>query len=77
MPEATRVRRSKEERIAIIDSKIAKNKANIEMLETKKSIILNPAPRRRKATIKNLIALAKEKGMSEEEIARKLGIKID
>lgn len=47
------------------------------MLETKKSIILNPAPRKRKATIKNLIALAKEKGMSEEEIARKLGIKID
>ena len=40
MPETTRVRRSKEERIAIIDSKIAKSKANIEILETKKSIIL-------------------------------------
>lgn len=77
MPETTRIRRSKEERIAIIDGKIATHKANIEMLEAKKSMILNPTPRKRKATIKNLIAIAKEKGLSEEDIAKKLGISLN
>lgn len=77
MSETTRVHRSKEERIAIIDSKIATHKANIEMLEAKKSMILNPKPRKRKATIKSLIAIAKEKGWSEEDIAKKLGITLE
>jgi len=76
MAENTRIRRSKEERIAIIDSKIAAHKANIEMLEAKKSAILNPTPRKRKATLKNLMALAKENGLSEEEIAEKLGLQL-
>lgn len=77
MADTTRVRKSKEERIAILDSKIAAHKANIEMLEAKKSAILNPAPRKRKATLKNLMTLAKEKGLSEEEIASKLGLQLD
>jgi len=77
MADTTRVRKSKEERIAILDSKIAAHKANIEMLEARKSAILNPAPRKRKATLKNLMTLAKEKGLSEEEIASKLGLQLD
>ena len=77
MADTTRVRKSKEERIAILDSKIAAHKANIEMLEARKSAILNPTPRKRKATLKNIMALAKEKGMSEEEIASKLGLQLD
>jgi len=72
-----RVRRSKEERIDIIDKKIATHKANIEVLEAQKQAILNPSPRRKKSTIKNIIATAKQNGMTEQDIAEKLGIKLD
>jgi len=73
----TRVRRSKEELTAAIDIKIASHKASIEALEARKENILNPKTHKRKATLKNLIAIAKEKGMSEEDIAQKLGITFD
>ena len=62
MPETTRVRRSKEERIAIIDKKIETHKANIEMLEAKKTIIMYPKTRRKKTTLKSIIAIAIEQG---------------
>ena len=74
MSETTRVRKSKEERIAIIDKKIETHKANIEMLEAKKTIIMYPKTRRKKATLKSIIAIAKEQGWTEEDIAKKLGI---
>jgi len=74
MPETTRVRKSKEERIAIIDKKIETHKANIEMLEAKKTIIMYPKARRKKATLKSIVAIAKEQGWTEEDIAKKLGI---
>jgi len=77
MAEATRIRKSAEERIAILDKKISAHKANIEMLEAKKTAILNPAPRKKKATIKNILAIAKENGLSEEDIAKKLGIELN
>ena len=77
MAEKTRVRRSKEEIVATIDSKIAAHKASIEMLEAKKSIVLSPKTKHRKATLKNLLSIAKEQGLSEEDIANKLGIALD
>lgn len=79
------VRRSAEERIAEIDAKIAgcktaiaKQEEKISVLEQKKQAILNPVPRISKAgQLKELMNKAKESGMTNEEIAEKLGIKID
>lgn len=71
-------RRSKEERIAEIDAKIAGYKEKIEKLEQRKEAVLNPKPRASKASgMKALIAKAKEAGLTNEEIAAKLGISID
>ena len=42
---AERVMRSKEERIAELDKKIAFHKEKAAMLEAKKEAILNPKPR--------------------------------
>jgi len=72
-----RIRRSKEERIDIIEKKILTHKANIEVLEAQKQSILNPSPRRKSTTIKNIITTEKQNGMTEQEIAEKLGIKLD
>jgi len=77
MSDTTRAHRSKEERIAILDSKIAAHKANIEILESKKTLIMYPKTRKRKTTLKSLIAIAKEKGLTEEDIAKKLGITLE
>lgn len=72
------VRRPAEERIAEIDKKIAGHKDAIQKLEAKKNTILNPKPRASKAAgLKALISKAKEAGMSNEEIAQKLGISLD
>lgn len=79
------VRRPAEERVAEIDSKIAACKATIAKqeeriaaLEQKKQAILNPVPRISKAgQLKELLNKAKESGMTNEEIAEKLGIKMD
>lgn len=79
------VRRPAEERVAEIDSKIATCKATIAKqeeriaaLEQKKQAILNPVPRISKAgQLKELLNKAKESGMTNEEIAEKLGIKMD
>ena len=76
MANTTRVHKSVEERLAELDKKISAHKSNISVLEAKKITILNPSPRKKKTTIKNLLALAKENGLSEEEIATKLGIKL-
>lgn len=77
-------RRSAEERAADIDTKIAACKAaitkqeeKIAALEVKKQAILNPVPRVSKAgQMKAIIKGAKESGMSNEEIAERLGIVI-
>lgn len=72
------VRRPADERIAEIDKKIAGHKAAIEKLEAKKKTILNPKPRASKAAgLKALISKAKEAGMTNEEIAEKLGISLN
>lgn len=59
-----------EERIALIDQKIEKKKAEIENLEATKQKLLHPV------NMKTVMAAAKEAGMSAEEIAEKLGLKI-
>lgn len=71
-------RRTAEERLAILDSKIKSHKEAIEKLEAKKEAILHPKVRTSKAAqMKLLLNKAKESGMSNEEIAEKLGIKLD
>lgn len=62
--------RSVEERIAIIEQKIEKKKTEIENLEATKQKLLHPV------NMKTVMAAAKEAGMSPEEIADKLGLKL-
>lgn len=72
------VRRSVEERVAEIDKKIAAHEESIKKLEERKQKILNPKPRASKAAgMKVLIAKAKEAGLTDEQIAEKLGITLD
>ena len=59
--------RTVEERIAIIDEKISKKKADIEALEAQKQKLLHPV------TMKTVMEKAKASGLSPEEIAEKLG----
>lgn len=59
-----------EERIALIDQKIEKKKAEIENLEATKQKLLHPV------NMNTVMAAAKEAGLSPEEIADKLGLKI-
>lgn len=59
-----------EERITLIDQKIAKKKAEIEALEASKQKLLHPI------NMRTVMNAAKEAGMTAEEIAEKLGIKI-
>lgn len=59
-----------EERIALIDQKIEKKKAEIENLEATKQKLLHPV------NMKTVMAAAKEAGMTAEEIAEKLGLKV-
>ena len=60
--------RNTEERIALINEKIAKKQSEIEALEAQKQKLLHPV------TMKTVMAKAKESGLSPEEIAEKLGI---
>lgn len=63
-------RKTPEERIAIIDEKISKKRAEIEELEAQKQKLLHPV------TMKAVMAKAKEAGLTPEEIADKLGIEV-
>lgn len=74
---ADRIIRSKEERLAEVEKKIASHKRAIEALEKRKNTILNPKRRTRKASFNSVIAKAKESGISVEELAEKLGITIE
>ena len=59
-----------EERIATIDEKIVKKKAEIEALEAQKQKLLHPV------NMKTVMAKAKEAGLTPEEIAKKLGLDV-
>jgi esterase/lipase len=69
--------KTNEQRVAEIDAKIAAHKSNIATLEAKKEAILNPKARAKRVTIKTVIDQAKADGMSPEDIAKKLGIKVE
>ena len=59
-----------EERIALIDAKIAKKQDEINALEAQKQKLLHPV------TMRTVIAKAKESGLTAEEIAEKLGLEV-
>ena len=62
--------KSIEERIALIDAKIAKKKEELAELEAKKQELLHPV------TMKNVLDKAKEVGLSPKEVAEKLGLEM-
>ncbi len=59
-----------EERIAVIEEKIAKKQAEIDALEAQKQKLLHPV------NMRTVIAKAKEIGLTPEEIAEKLGLEV-
>lgn len=63
-------RKTVEERIALIDAKIAKKREEIAALETQKHKLQNPV------AMKSVIDKAKKAGLTPEEIAKKLGIEV-
>lgn len=60
--------KTKEERIALIEQKIAKKREEITALEAQKQKLLHPI------TMRAVLTKAKEAGLSPEEVAEKLGI---
>lgn len=63
--------KTKEERIAMIDEKIAKKRAEIESLESQKQKLLHPV------TMRAVLTKAKAAGLTSEQVAAKLGIDMD
>ncbi len=63
-------RKSPEERVALLDAKIAKKREEIDALETQKQKILHPI------SMRAVLTKAKEAGFSAEEIAEKLGLEV-
>ena len=59
-----------EERIVLIDQKIAKKEAEIAELKAKKEKLLHPV------TMKAVMEKIKETGMSPEDIAKKLELEL-
>lgn len=59
-----------EERIALIEAKIEKKRAELSALEAKKYKLLHPV------TMRAVISKAKEAGLSPEQVAEKLGIEL-
>lgn len=64
------VRKTVEERVAQIDQKIEKKRAEISALEIQKNRLLHPV------NLKTVMAKAKEAGLTPEEIAEKLGLDV-
>lgn len=67
---AARIIKSVEERVAVIDQKIAKKQEEINSLEAQKQKLLHPV------NMKTVMAKAKEAGLTPEQIAEKLGIEV-
>ena len=63
--------KTKEERIALIEEKIAKKQAEIQALEAQKQKLLHPI------SMRAVLTKAKDAGLSPEEVAEKLGIDMD
>lgn len=64
------VRKTVEDRIALIDQKIKKKQAEIAELESQKNKLLHPV------NMRTVMSKAKEAGLTPEEIAEKLGLDI-
>lgn len=64
------IKKTVEERVAILDTKIAKKQEEINNLEAQRQKLLHPI------NMKTVMAKAKESGMTPEEIAEKLGLEI-
>ena len=62
--------RTAEERIALIDAKIAKKKEEIKALEAQKQKILHPV------TMRSVMEKAKASGLTAEESAETLGLQM-
>ena len=62
--------RTAEERIALIDAKIAKKKEEIKVLEAQKQKLLHPVTKR------SVMEKAKAAGLTAEQIAEKLGLEM-
>ena len=62
--------RTTEERVALIDAKIAKKQEEIKALEAQKQKILHPV------TMRSVMEKAKATGLTAEEIAEKLGLEM-
>ena len=60
--------KSVEDRIALIDEKIAKKQEEIATLEAKKQELLHPV------SMKEVLNKAKEAGLSAKDVAEKLGL---
>lgn len=77
MEENKRTRRTKEQLIADIDKKIEYHKSQIVKLEEKKVQVLTPRSRKKSLSAKSILDYAKSNGMTLEDIASKLGYKIE
>ena len=63
-------RKTVDERVALIEQKIAKKKAEIEELEAQKQKLLHPI------SMRAVLTKAKEAGLTPMEVAEKLGIEV-
>lgn len=59
-----------DEKIALLNQKIAKKQEEIDALEAQKQKLLHPV------NMKTVMAKAKEAGMTPQEIAEKLGLEV-
>lgn len=67
--------KTQEEKITVLEAKIESIKEKIAALETKKESILHPVPHLSNAgELKLIISTVLERGMSNEEIARRLDV---
>jgi len=64
-----RERKTKSEKVADIEKKIAGYKARIATLEAKKEALLNPID------TSKMLALVKQSGLTVDQIAERLGVK--
>ena len=63
-------RKSVDERVALIEQKIEKKKAEIDELEAQKQKLLHPI------SMRAVLTKAKEAGLTPMEVAEKLGISV-
>lgn len=63
-------RKTVDERVALIEQKITKKKAEIDELEAQKQKLLHPI------SMRAVLTKAKEAGLSPMEVAEKLGIEV-